>query len=373
MREAGIALILVIALCGCIERPDDTGYSGEDGYPGGTEPVWEDFFETTSPPAKKAAVEKTPEPSKPPQPPCKTLEGRRKDTCLYGLVIKNNDIGLCDKIQGHTTQSMCLAAAKKDPNICKLIGDKQERDTCLKGVALTKKDPRTCEDITTQSIKNTCYLTLAREKKDYSLCNKITGALRKICLNCSLKIISMDKEGTVKDYRDSVEIVATAENCRNLNLESYGDPKYLAYVSKSSSRINSNNQRVWIKYRCLDSGTKIPLKLKIADQELKEYVKCNQAPEKKCTLTMLPSDTVGRVKSSNTITIKARAINCKREAFNTYASRKYIEYVDKSHRYIPNDDSTIQVTYKCRFTDTDMTIKLEVGEASVTKHVRCIP
>ena len=177
----------------------------------------------------------------------------------------------------------------------------------------------------------------------------------------------------MKDYKDTVWIVATAENCRNLDLESYGDPKYLAYVSKSSWRINSNNQEVWIKYRCLDSGTKIPLKLRIADQELKEYVKCNQAPEKKCTLTLLPSDTVGRVKSSNTITIKARATNCRGEAFNTYASREYIEYVDKSHRYIPNDDSTIWVTYECRFTETDMTIKLEVGEASVTEHVVCKP
>lgn len=371
MNETGVALILLIMLCGCLEYPKDTEYQDDTEYLLTEYLLEEEDYEVTP-----TTTQKTPAPAektvKQPEPPCSTLKDEKKDTCLYGLVIKNNDIRLCDKIQGHITQSMCLAAAKKDPDICKLIKDKLQRDDCYKGVALTKKDHRICEDINTQSIKNSCYYNLAKETKDYSLCNKITGSLKDMCIKCSLKPVSVDKKGTVKSDKDTVGITAVAKNCKNLYLGSYGDPEYLTYVSKSTRYISSNNKEVWIKYRCHDTGERIPLKLAIANQELTEYVECNPAPKKKCSLTLLPSDTKGTVKSDkDTITIKARAKNCRKLAFNPHITTKYIEYVDKSHRYIPSDDKTIWVKYKCRFTDTEIPIKLEVGEVSVTEYATC--
>lgn len=302
---------------------------------------------------------------------CETMRGDKRDNCYYEFALKKDDFNLCNEIRSDVIRTICLAVKRKDEKVCELLWESLQRDKCFRGIAIAKEKEKICEKITLRSLRDSCYYELARRKDDDSLCYKIKDCtLRDLCSRCSLKFDSSDREGIVDSYRDMVWLAAIAENCRNLYLDSYGDPEYLSYHSKSGWKITGNRKRVWVKYRCWEEGERILLKIKVGNTELEEYVSCSKKP--KCSLTLLPSDNEGTVRTDDDVAeIRAKAENCKGSVFNCHADSNDAEFLNKSHKKIPDDDEDIWVGYRCRYVNPDISVELEVGDKKVTGHLVC--
>ena len=221
-----------------------------------------------------------------------------------------------------------------------------------------------------------------------------TAALRFACLSLFLtllitvaaasspdmKEISSDTSGTVGNPLDTVWIKAKVVNGDGLFITQYGDPGYLQYFSRSAGTITSDEQEIWVIYRCIAPGSDIPLRISLYGngfvKEITKYVECEDMYYR-ARLSETDSRTSGTVGSDeDTVWIKAKAVNAEGTSISQYGEPGYLQYFSRSADGITSDEQTVLVKYKCITQGKDIPLRIRLVSngriiAELTKYVTC--
>lgn len=98
-----------------------------------------------------------------------------RNKCYTEQAIREEDAGVCKKIDAQYAQATCIASVKKDPSICQEIPDYIEKPLCYKEVAIRKQDSSLCGEIKSNvgNYRSDCYAYFAVIDSDASICDNI--------------------------------------------------------------------------------------------------------------------------------------------------------------------------------------------------------
>ena len=154
--------------------------------------------------------------------------------------VGNKDPKICMKMTEEGDEhrkKRCLIAvaeAKKDPSVCDLNEDAEDKDYCLQDVGIAMNDPSICKDIKTEGPRESCYLKVAQGTENADLCTKISD--KTLQSNCIYDIARKKNDekicALVEDtgiaancYYDLAKAKDDVEICKSVS----GDDDYRSY------------------------------------------------------------------------------------------------------------------------------------------------
>ena len=169
--------------------------------------------------------------------------------------------------------------------------------------------------------------------------------------NARLQWMSQDDAGTVGSDSDTVYITAAALDAQGSKISQYGQPGYLAYVSRTTGDITTNYQSVTIKYKCVAVGSNILLTIQLVKNgqllsQITKPVTCKGIIGN-TYLQEKSSDVSGTVGGIDTVSIKATAVGARTLAVGQYGQPGILQYVSRNPATITQDSQDVQVIYKC--------------------------
>jgi hypothetical protein len=373
MKRQVLFLVLVV-LCGCADRPES---------PEGTTTTFLIETTTTSTTTTSSSTTTTVLGFKYPElEGCEGMRADKRDDCYYDVAIDRGDFSLCDEVRSNVIQTLCLAAEKKDKEICKLITDPNTRDKCYYGVALTKVDEGVCDYVGLQILRDNCYLRISREKNRKKICDRIkTPTIKDMCLSeCKLRETSSDMIGTVgkKDY---VNVTLSAEGCEGLKVSYKADSDYLSLMGQSAYEVSGSYEEISYEFMCLKDGTDLNIDLKIGDEKITKKAACRTfSPAKGCSIRLMDNESVLSSMVTENVHLTIMAENCKDKAVSDYIRPEYLKFVGWSFNGVPrerkynrtgSDMEKISMLYECtRFYD-GVLLRISVGDRELNSYMTC--
>ncbi len=109
-----------------------------------------------------------------------------KDFCYTSFAQTKPDLTPCERVENEGFRSTCfkhIAIAKKDFSLCHTNESNSENvGTCQSQIALDGNDVKLCEQIEHQGWQDLCYSTYAEKHKDISLCGFIKSEEKNRCI-----------------------------------------------------------------------------------------------------------------------------------------------------------------------------------------------
>ena len=197
--------------------------------------------------------------------------------------------------------------------------------------------------------------------------------------SATLQELSSDLTGTV-GATDTVSITARAGNANGMSVTQFGQPGSLSYVSRTAASITGDSQNLVVTYKCVASGSNLPLKLGIVQNgqlvhEIAKTVSCAQASNGR--LQWLATDPTGTVGSNaDTVSITAQALDASGSKISQWGQPGSIEYVSRTSGDVSGSSQEVTVTYKCVAAGSNIPLKLRLVQngqmvSEVTKMVTC--
>ena len=191
-----------------------------------------------------------------------------------------------------------------------------------------------------------------------------------------------DASGTVGSDSDTVSITAAALDAQGSRISQYGQPGYLAYVTRTTGDITTNHQSVTIKYKCVAVGSNIPLTIQLVKNgqllsQITKPVNClSKLRASSATLQELSSDLTGTVGDTDTVSITARASNANGMTVTQYGQPGYLSYVGRTAASITSDNQDVKVTYKCVTSGSNIQFRIGIMQngqiqKEIIKKVSC--
>ena len=119
---------------------------------------------------------------------CKEIEDVYwKDVCFKNVAIKSMDYNLCGAIFNNDVVDDCLTELRdvvNDSGICFNFISIIKVDNCYRHYALQNEDPELCKEMSEPINRDgNCYKPLAEKMNDAAICNKIRNSeIKKACL-----------------------------------------------------------------------------------------------------------------------------------------------------------------------------------------------
>jgi hypothetical protein len=116
---------------------------------------------------------------------CDLLNGDNKDSCYLGVGVNSKNSLICDKITNATYKNPCyreVAISILNPSLCTKISNipNEEKDGCYTQVALKTENPSLCLQVDNPTTKDICYGNIANVKGDVSICDNVKNSDWKI-------------------------------------------------------------------------------------------------------------------------------------------------------------------------------------------------
>jgi hypothetical protein len=137
---------------------------------------------------------------------CEKINGSyNRQTCYSDVAIATNNISLCEFIYD-TRINVCydevnknlaletgnasfceddilcyssLVRTNNNTNLCDSIASQNNKEICIRYLAMARKDYILCESIVDSNNKDLCYIYVGEESKDINICNKIVNIEKK--------------------------------------------------------------------------------------------------------------------------------------------------------------------------------------------------
>ncbi|MBN2014467.1 MAG: hypothetical protein JW778_04750 [Candidatus Altiarchaeota archaeon] len=382
MEKLSVVVVLVILLSGCVSlreylysttSPDVTSstVTSTSTSTTSTSTTTTSTTSTTQPPLKYPELLE-----------CEKKNGYERDDCFYDVAVDRQDFTLCEEIDGNVLMTVCVAAEKKDSNICGFINDLQTRDKCLYGVAVTKKDERVCESIELDILKDTCYLKISKKKGDEKICDSIRfSTIRDMCLSdCSIREVSSDLIGSVgKD--DYIEVSIETRECDGLEVSYKADLEYLSLLNQSTKKVESSEEGITFRFKCDRPCEETYLYLRVGEEEIIEKAACmGFSPTAECSIHFLANESLldSRVTEDINVTILAEEcigekVNYSMEPLSLYFSHWVFNGALRanSSNKVKSDLERITLYYRCNGTYDGILVKTKVGDQEVNNYAVC--
>jgi hypothetical protein len=139
---------------------------------------------------------------------CDLLNGENKDSCYLGVGANSKNPTICDKITDATYKNPCyqeVAISTLNSLLCKKISNtpNEEKDVCYTQVALKTENPSLCQQVDSSTTKDICYGNIANVKRDISICNNVKNSDWKIlCISAANRNTSRCGDIQDKNIKD---------------------------------------------------------------------------------------------------------------------------------------------------------------------------
>jgi|GEM_PF-4187800 len=381
MRNLFLVLIAMILLSGCVGPKDYLYPTTTKGTTTSTVETTTTITTTTTTTSTTTSTTTTLSEFKYPElMDCEKLRKNARDDCYYDLAVDKGDFSLCDEIKSNLLRTVCVAAEKKDREICDFINDSETRDKCYYGVAVTERDEKICGYIDLQILRDTCYLKISKSKKDKKICDNIRfPTIQNICLSdCTTREISSDMIGTV-GKEDHIIAIIKAEKCKGLKVGYKTDSNYLSLINQSPFTVSEDDEEIFYEFMCLKDKSEIYLYLKVGDEKITKKAACRTfIPAEECSIQLLANESRLDSRVTEDIYVVILAKNCKDEVVSDYVKPEYLKFISwrfngllRESNKIQSNLERINISYECNDTYDGILLKIKVGGEEINNYVTC--